>query len=214
MTTTYVPGESAAMPSFARLRPAPTDVPLRGGEDDAVLVARSRDDPLAFATLYDRYLDAIFGYCVLRLGRREVAEDATSVIFSKALAGLPGYRGPSFRAWLFGIAHHVVIDFYRTTRGDLSLDAAHDLDDPAASPEDAAIASESTRALVAALAQLTSDQRQVIELRLAGLTGAEIGAALGRSQGAIAVTQHRAMRRLRQLLTPTQRVTWEEVRRA
>lgn len=179
-----------------------------------MLVARARDDPLAFATLYDRYIDAIFGYCVLRLGRREVTEDATSVIFSKALAGLSGYRGPSFRAWLFGIAHHVVIDVYRTTHGDLSLDAAHDLDDPAGSPEDAAIASESTRALAAALAQLTPDQRQVIELRLAGLTGAEIGAALGRSQGAIAVAQHRAMRRLRQLLTSNQRPAWEEVRRA
>ena len=128
--------------------------------------------------------------------------------------GCLGIRGPSFRAWLFGIAHHVVADVYRTTHGDLSLDAAHDLDDPAASPEDAAIASESTRALVAALAQLTPDQRQIIELRLAGLTGAEIGAALGRSQGAIAVAQHRAMRRLRQLLKPTQQATREEVRRA
>lgn len=202
------------MPSFARLRPATTDLPLLVVDDDAALVARARDDPLAFAALYDRYIDAIYGYCVLRLGRREVAEDAASVIFSRAFAGLPRYRGPSFRAWLFGIAHHVVIDVYRTTRSDLSLDAARDLDDPARSPEEAAIASESERALAAALACLTPDQRQVIELRLAGLTGAEIGAALGRSQGAIAVAQHRAMRRLRLLLTPGQQAAWEGVRRA
>ncbi len=202
------------MPSFARLRPATTDQPLLDGDDEDDLVARARDDPLAFATLYDRHIDAVFGYCVLRLGRREVAEDAASVIFSRALAGLSRYRGPSFRAWLFGIAHHVVIDVYRTTRGDLSLDAAREVDDPAASPEEAAIASESERALTAALAYLTPDQRQVIELRLAGLTGAEIGAALGRSQGAIAVAQHRAMRRLKHLLTPTQQAVWEEVRRA
>lgn len=202
------------MPTFARLRPATTDHPLRGDDDDAALVARARDDPLAFAALYDRHIDAVFGYCVLRLGRREAAEDAASVIFSRALAGLPRYRGPSFRAWLFGIAHHVVIDVYRDTRADLSLDAAQDLGDPAASPEEAAIASEAARALTAALAHLTPDQRQVIELRLAGLTGAEIGAALGRSQGAIAVAQHRAMRRLKHLLTPTPPAAWEEVRRA
>jgi RNA polymerase sigma-70 factor (ECF subfamily) len=202
------------MPTFARLRPATSDVPLLVVEEDTVLVARARDDPLAFAALYDRHLDAIFGYCVLRLGRREVAEDATSVIFSRALAGLSRYRGPSFRAWLFGIAHHVVIDIYRDTRGDLPLDAALDVDDPASSPEEAAIARESTRALTTALSHLTPDQRQVIELRLAGLTGAEIGAALGRSQGSVAVAQHRAMRRLRQLLTPNQQTAWEEVRRA
>lgn len=181
-------------------------------EDDLVLVARAQHEAQAFGVLYDRYLDAIYGYCVLRLGSREAAEDATSAIFSRALVGLARCQGPSFRAWLFGIAHHVVIDIYRSSRGDLPLNAAQDLNDPAASPEDAALANEMMHTLREALAHLTPDQRQVIELRLAGLSAAEIGVALGRTQGAVSVAQHRAMRRLRHLLTSDLRAPWQEVR--
>lgn len=202
------------MPSFARLRPANTDPPRGVVESEADLVARAQEDAEAFGALYDRYVEAVFGYCILRLGGREAAEDATSVIFAKALAGLPRFRGPSFRAWLFGIAHHVVVDVYRGARRDLSLDAAQEVDDPAASPEDVALAGETTQALTAALVHLTPDQRQVIELRLTGLTTAEIGAALGRSQGAVTVAQHRAIRRLRQLLAHDQSAAWQEVRHA
>ena len=47
---------------------------------------------------------------------------------------------------------------------------------------------------------MAPDQRRVLELRLAGLTTAEIGAALGRNPGAIRAVQHRAVKRLRHLL--------------
>src|SRR4051812_40261983 len=76
--------------------------------DERDLVERSLRDRRDFAPLYDRYSAPIYGYCYHRLGSRQLAEDATSVIFAKALTSLSGYRGPSFRAWLFGIAHHVV----------------------------------------------------------------------------------------------------------
>ena len=67
-------------------------------------------DPYAFALLYTRYLDPIHRYCYRRLGSREAAEDATSLVFAKALSALPRYHDTSFRSWLFTIAHHVVID--------------------------------------------------------------------------------------------------------
>lgn len=191
------------MPSGVHLRQAKAD-PSRPLNDDAELVAQARVDAQVFGTLYDRYVDAVYHYCALRLGSREAAEDATSVVFAKALSGLARYRGPSFRAWLFGIAHHVVVDTYRGARRDLSLEAAQEMHDPTASLEDMAVANEATRTLCAALAQLSPDQRQVIELRLAGLSSAEIGAVVGRSRGAVTVAQHRAMRRLQRLLNPDQ----------
>lgn len=190
------------MPGFAHSRAPTTDPPLRLVENEADLVAAARLNAQAFGPLYDRYVADIFGYCFLRLGGREAAEDATSLIFAKALSGLASYRGPSFRAWLFGIAHHVVIDSYRTHRHHLSLDAAQELDDPTASPEHSVLNSESLNTLTAALRHLTPDQRQIIELRLAGLTNAEISVALGRSRSAVHVAQHRAVRRLRELLMP------------
>src|SRR3954470_18300141 len=89
--------------------------------DEHGIVERSRHDPHAFSPLYARYAASIYGYCYHRLGSQQAAEDATSVIFAKALTALPSYQGPSFRAWLFGIAHHVVADAQRGRRPDASL---------------------------------------------------------------------------------------------
>jgi RNA polymerase sigma-70 factor (ECF subfamily) len=200
------------MPSRLRARPVVGDGSPEALWDEAALVAHARRDRRAFAALYDRYVPAVYGYCYHRLGSREAAEDATSLIFAKALAALPSQRGSSFRSWLFGIAHHVVADTYTGQRTDLPLEVAWAVSDPAPSPEGAALAGEAHRALTAALTQLPPDQRQVVELRLAGLTSLEIGQALGRSRGAVDVAQHRAVRRLRTLLgadAPT-----EEVRHA
>src|SRR3954465_7414840 len=84
---------------------------------DAALVDRSKVDPQSFALLYRRYVTAIYRYCYHRLGNAELAEDATSDIFLKALAALPKHRSDeSFRSWLFAIAHNVVTDGYRAQR--------------------------------------------------------------------------------------------------
>lgn len=80
---------------------------------DEQLAARAQHDPNAFAPLYQRYVRPIYAFCFQRLGTRELAEDATSQTFVKALAALPGYRAGSFRAWLYTIAHNVVIDVHR-----------------------------------------------------------------------------------------------------
>jgi hypothetical protein len=52
----------------------------------------------------------------------EAAEDATSLVFAKALAGLPSYRadGATFRSWLFTIAHNVVIDAPGASLGSMA----------------------------------------------------------------------------------------------
>jgi RNA polymerase sigma-70 factor (ECF subfamily) len=111
---------------------------------------------------------------------------------------------------LFGIAHHVVADVLRGKHRDVPLDVASTVWDPAPSPEGTALAGETHRALAAALPQLSAQQRQVVELRLAGLTSAEIAETLGCSQGVVDVTQHRAVLRLRRLLSADTNV--EEVR--
>lgn len=167
--------------------------------DDAELVARARGDPLAFAPLYERYLDPIYRYCFRRLGGREAAEDATAAVFAKALAALPAYRDGSFRAWLFTIAHNVVADGHRRRRRrpEAPLEAAGDPPDRSPTPEEVALANDARRSARALLLSLPADQRRVLELRLAGLSGAEIATALGRSVAAVKMLQLRAMTRLR-----------------
>lgn len=171
------------------------------GDDD--LVVRARNDRAAFAALYRRYVTAIHRYCYRRLGNREAAEDATSQTFARALASLPNYRqrdNGSFRGWLFTIAHHVATDMLRADRPQAALDEAWWIADESPSPEQAALDGEDRRLVQALLITLPPAERRVVELRLAGLTSAEMAAVLGKTRNAVDVAQLRAVRRLQALL--------------
>jgi RNA polymerase sigma-70 factor (ECF subfamily) len=167
--------------------------------DDVELAARAVLDRAAFGVLYDRYATAVYRYCYRRLGERTAAEDATSGTFVRAIEALPSFRGGSFRAWLFAIAHSVVVNGTRR-RAERALGDTFDVADPAASPEEMAIAADDRRQVVALLASLPEDQRRVIELRLAGLSGNEIAESIGKSVAAVKMLQHRAMQRCRRTL--------------
>lgn len=62
--------------------------------------------------------------------------------------------------------------------------------------------SDLRRAFKVAMADLTHGQREVVELRLAGLTGPEIADVLGMKLAAVKSTQFRAYTQLRKLLAP------------
>ncbi len=176
-------------------QPAP---PAQTADPDALLVTWAQENPRAFTALYDRYFAAVHGYCLSQLGDAQAAEDAASQTFLKALAALPGYRETGrFRSWLFAIAHNAVSDAFRARSSDASLEAASDLLDPAASPEERAIASLDGAWLDAAIARLPATDRQVLELRRAGLRGAEIAAVLGISHEAAKKRQLRAIDQIR-----------------
>lgn len=172
-------------------------------DDDASLVVRAQEDRAVFAELYRRYLPRVHAYCLSRLRTREQAEDATSQIFLRALAALPTHRPDlSFRAWLFTIAHHIVIDCYRA-RTELPFGAIGiDRIDALPLPEDTVVARDQTARL---LAVLSEDQRHIMELRLAGLTGVEIATVLGRSLSAVKMAQLRALERMREASRPEDR---------
>ena len=157
-------------------------------------------DPQAFVALYHHYLDPIYKYCYRRLPTAEDAEDATSLIFAKALVDLPQQReAGAVRSWLFAIAHNVVADHYRARRPTLVLAAAAGVPDTARA-EARSLDDDELRSL---LAQLPDDQARILELRLAGLTGPEIAQVLGKSPTAVKVAQFRAYARLRQLFGPS-----------
>ena len=142
----------------------------------------------------------MLGYCRRRLGHDEDAADATSQTFAKAMGGLDGFTGGAVAPWLFTIARHVVIDAVRRRRPLVVLETVGDLAEPAAGPEDLTLEKDRRRALLAAIARLTPEQREVVELRLAGLTGQEIADVLGLSLSAVKSSQFRAYTRLRALL--------------
>lgn len=163
-------------------------------------IRAAQRDIAALAPLYERYADAIYGYCLRRLSEPEQAADTTAEVFAKALASIGSFRGDSFRSWLFGIARNAVIDRYRTRT---PMDPIpENLISPHMGPEALMLRRETQLELHTALALLTDQQQDVITLRLVGLTGKEIASAMNMTHGAVKATQVRAFARLRELMSP------------
>jgi RNA polymerase sigma-70 factor (ECF subfamily) len=171
-----------------------------GGRDpDLKDVLAAQRDPAAFGVLYRRYLERIYGYGFHLLGDHHDAEDATERTFLSALAAIDGYRdtGATFRSCLFRIAHNELANTLRARSRRPS--GRFDGDPPAADPDpaQAADSADDARRVRAALAELSEDRRQVLVLRFVdGLSAREIGIVLDRSEGAVRVLQHRALRDL------------------
>jgi RNA polymerase sigma-70 factor (ECF subfamily) len=181
--------------------------------DDLRMVELAGNDPRAFAPIYEKYADPVYYFCYRRLGDPHDAADAAALVFTRAIANLRSFRpkpnreGSTFRAWLYTIARNVVTDAYRRQRPQVSLDRTGDDDnvtpapiDAAPSPEDVAIGAEEARLVDALLLRLPERQRWVVELRLAGLTMAEIATTLSITESAAKSLQVRAYRALRDLL--------------
>ncbi len=182
-----------------RGRPSPTADPDLGD------VRAAQGDRRAFDALYRRYLDRVYGYCFYLLGDHHDAEDVTERTFLAALGAIDRFRdeGATFRAWLFRIAHNELANALRarSRHPTTSLDAVIE---PSVDEDPAGILglAEENRRLRRALASLLGDRRHVIVLRFVdGLSAREIGAVLGRSEGAVRVLQHRALRDLADLLS-------------
>ncbi len=172
------------------------------GEDtDEFLARRAATDPAAFAEIYRRYVSRIHRYCKSRLHDEALAEDATSQVFLKALEHLQRKRISNVESWLFSIAHNEVIDRYRRQRNHAPYETL-DLASPERSPEEFALARSELSDVQRALAHLTPDQQRVIELRMAGLTTAEIQEVLGKGRSWVGTTQFRALRKLREIMHP------------
>lgn len=173
--------------------------------DEARVIAAALLDPAAFAPLYQRYASDIYGFCYLRLGVRDVADDLTARIFIRAIERLHQYRprpGATFRSWLFSIARNMLTDEWRR-RSEIRL-LPEQIDftrDDGPGPEDVVVHRSEMERLRAALASLPERQQDVIELRMVGFTTAEIADALGISVAAVKSAQTRAYRALKHELS-------------
>ena len=168
------------------------------------LVARaSRGDSEAFGDLYERYLDEIYRYIFYRVSDQDGAEDMTEMVFLKAWEALPRTATPisNFRAWLYRVAHNLVVDRHRTKKSTLSLEEAAELRDTAPTPETVAEKREESAELALALSRLKPEYRQVLTCRfINGLSHAETAEVMALKEGHVRVLQYRALRQVRQHL--------------
>jgi RNA polymerase sigma-70 factor (ECF subfamily) len=176
---------------------------VHGEIPDSAIVALALSDPRAFGELFDRYWNDIFKFCYYRLGDWHRAEDVASQVFLEAIANLRSFdarnRHDSFRAWLYGIARNVTASARRTEQRHPTapIEQATALIDRADSVEDQALAADELARLRVLLLELSPEQQELVELRLAGLTSLEIAHVLGKSHDAVRKAQSRTMAALK-----------------
>jgi RNA polymerase sigma-70 factor, ECF subfamily len=170
---------------------------------DRLVLKAQRGDPEAFGKIFDEFSGPIYRFVASRVSRPSDAEDLTQLVFVKALEALPRYeaRGVPFGGWLFRLARNAIIDQLRTRRDHLPLLTAMSRETEEVGPEATADLRDDLERVAAALAQLTDDQREVIELRFfAGLSVHEAAVAMDRQEGTIRGLQFRAIASLRRSL--------------
>ena len=122
------------------------------------------------------------------------------------LTALPTFRheGKPFLAFVYGICAHKVADAHRVAARSRSLSVAEVPDAPSADrgPEQYVVASSTARVIDEMLATLPETQQEIIRLRVVvGLSAEETAEALGMTAGAVRVSQHRALAKLREMLS-------------
>ena len=162
-----------------------------------------RRNEAVLASLYEEYYDRIAHYAYVRIGDRTEAEDIAGEVFLKALESLDSYkeRGVPMQAWLFRIAHNLVVDHLRKTakRRVVPLDTV--VVEGGSDPVTIAQKNIELERVTKAMEQLTQEQREVLRLRFfGGLTSKEAGSVLNKSDGAVREMQRAAIEKLRKLL--------------
>lgn len=155
--------------------------------------------------LFDHYYPRLYRYALARLGSSQDAEDVAAETFARVLRDLDRFRwrGAGFDAWLFRIAHNLVMDHFRLLqRESTESDEMETEEMDLRTPEDALLESEMTHEVQEMLVHLSPEQRDVIALRFAGgLDTNETAAALNKKVNAVRQLQFRALQSLRQRMS-------------
>jgi RNA polymerase sigma-70 factor (ECF subfamily) len=181
-------------------------------DPDRVVRAQAGDED-ALRDLFAEVRPVVLSYCRRRVGTypagRQLAEDVTQDVCLALVTALPRYvyDGAPFSAYVFAIASHKVNDVHRRRSREPFLGLwEEDLEllplEP--SPERQVVARAELDVVLRLIALLPPKMAMALRLRAAGLGAVEIAAVMGMTPGAVRVTEHRAARRLRDMLADSQ----------
>ncbi len=152
----------------------------------SLLVAQAQKDPVHFAAIYDRFIEPVYSYIYSRVMDAGTAEELTASTFLSVLEAFPQYQEQGqFKAWLYAIAGSIVADHIQSNTGSRPM--------PPKKPADSALEplvetpySREIQRLSGLVRGLDEERQELARLRyIAGLSYAEIGALLGRSEEAV-----------------------------
>ncbi|MEK7115804.1 MAG: sigma-70 family RNA polymerase sigma factor [Patescibacteria group bacterium] len=186
---------------------------------------RTKRDPEAFAKLYDRYVEAIYRFSLLKLPRQEEAQDITAETFTRAWQYLNENRQVThIRALLYRIARNLIADYYRSQYKTPPQVSIEDIEDSIDHDEDVTFEADFSTQRVEGFAsdqrigqelleartdfalilkkldKLKEDYRDILMLRLVDdLPFSVIADILEKTTGNVRVIFHRGLKMLRNL---------------
>lgn len=154
----------------------------------------------AFGELYRRHLTRVYRYHMAHVGNVKDAEDLTSQTFMAALEGIRSFRGSgSFAAWIMGIAARKKAMFFRGTRPEVPIEAAHHIPSPNLATDQLANQRLRLDSITRALKQISPERADAIALCFfSELTYAEAGCVLKKSEAAAKMLVSRGLQDLRE----------------
>lgn len=169
--------------------------------DEDLLLRTGLGDRAAFDQLYRRFADSVFRRALRQLRDRTRAEDATQETFAAIWRSASTYkpeRGPG-APWLFAVARNAVVNQMRA-RVPTPIEPPDEIANEPGPGDQAEAAAERSR-VHRAIAQLSAEQRAVIELAYwKELSQSEIAEQLGIPLGTVKTRTRRALFRLADIL--------------
>lgn len=156
-----------------------------------------------FDTLYQQYYPRVLAYFRFRVGKGDVAEDLTSLVFERAFTHSADLKVPeAAAAWLFRIAQNCAYDYFRRQRPEVSLEQLAVRERPQQrSSEELALAEEERRVLLAHVSHLPEREQEIIGLKfVAHLTNRQIARVLHMPEGTVSSLLYRTLGKLRDVL--------------
>ncbi len=167
---------------------------------ETVKAAKSGDKQ-AFAALYDEFADRIFGFIRIKI-RDQAAEDVLQEVFIKAWRGLKtlDLEELNFSAWLYKIASNAINDYFRKyyrTPELVDIEGLPLYSDQ--SIQNDYSKQENIELIKKSFDYLPFQYKQILELRfIQDFTVDEVAEILGKTNLAVRLVQHRALKRLRE----------------
>ena len=177
-----------------------TTQPKEQYKDESNLAQLAVTDIEAFAELYRRHLTRVYRYHVAHVGNPKDAEDLTSQTFIAALEGIRSFRGTgSFAAWILGIASKKRLMFYRGNKAEIPLDDALHHPNPELPTDKTAAHRMQLESISRALQQISPERAEALILTyFGGLSHAEAGRVLNKSEAAVKMLISRGLQDLRE----------------
>lgn len=168
----------------------------------------SLDTREAFGEFYQANLETVYRYHLAHTGNVQDAQDLAAETFQAALEARRSYHSlkGSQKTWVMGIAHHKLVDYFRRSYRNPTVELAELQSDFEPLPEEITARRLQEAQISQALKRLPPDRAEAVVLHyFAGLNLAETSLAMGKSQVAVKKLIQRGLQDLRRWLAPERR---------